>query len=118
MQLNDLLMDLSLDRFADKQACQLSGGNKRKLCVGIAMMGKPQMVLLDEPSSGMDAGSMRFLWSVIKRRTVDCCTILTTHSMEECEALCTRIGVMVDGTLRCLGPIQSLKARYGYTYYH
>ena len=76
------------------------------------------MVLLDEPSSGMDAGSMRFLWSVIKRRTVDCCTILTTHSMEECEALCTRIGVMVDGTLRCLGPIQSLKARYGYTYYH
>ena len=61
---------------------------------------------------------MRFLWSVIKRRTVDCCTILTTHSMEECEALCTRIGVMVDGTLRCLGPIQSLKARYGYTYYH
>ena len=50
----------------------------------------------------MDAGSMRFLWSVIKRRTVDCCTILTTHSMEECEALCTRIGVMVDGTLRCL----------------
>ena len=49
------------------------------------------MVLLDEPSSGMDAGSMRFLWSVIKRRTVDCCTVLTTHSMEECEALCTRI---------------------------
>ena len=64
VQLTDLLTDLSLDRFADKQACQLSGGNKRKLCVGIAMMGKPQMVLLDEPSSGMDAGSMRFLWCV------------------------------------------------------
>ena len=54
---------------------------------------------------------------MIKRRTVDCCTILTTHSMEECEALCTRIGVMVDGTLRCLGPIQSLKARYGRGYH-
>jgi len=50
---------------------------------------------------------------VIKRRTQECCTILTTHSMEECEALCARIGVMVDGTLRCLGPIQTLKARYG-----
>ena len=72
-----------------------------------------QLVLLDEPSSGMDAASKRFLWSVIKRRTASCCTILTTHSMEECEALCSRIGVMVDGTMRCLGAIQSLKTQYG-----
>ena len=61
----------------------------------------------------MDAASKRFLWSVIKRRTASCCTILTTHSMEECEALCSRIGVMVDGTMRCLGAIQSLKTQYG-----
>eukprot|EP00966_Prymnesium_polylepis_P084297 1951378-Prymnesium_polylepis.1 len=50
----------------------------------------------------MDAASKRFLWTVIKRRTAHCCTVLTTHSMEECEALCGRIGVMVDGALRCL----------------
>lgn len=115
-QVNELLDDLALSRFATKQAHQLSGGNKRKLCVAIAMIGKPGLMLLDEPSSGMDAGSMRFLWAVIKRRTAQCCTILTTHSMEECEALCTRIGVMVDGTLRCLGPLQSLKAKYGQGY--
>ena len=64
----------------------------------------------------MDAASKRFLWSVIKRRTASCCTMLTTHSMEECEALCSRIGVMVDGSMRCLGPIQSLKSRYGQGY--
>jgi len=72
--------------------------------------------LLDEPSSGMDAASKRFLWSVIQRRTAQCCVILTTHSMEECEALCSRIGVMVDGSLRCLGPVQSLKSKYGQGY--
>ena len=84
--------------------------------MAIALIGSPQLVLLDEPSSGMDAASKRFLWQVIKRQTVHSCTILTTHSMEECEALCGRIGVMVDGTLRCLGPIQSLKSKYGQGY--
>jgi ABC-type Na+ transport system ATPase subunit NatA len=73
---------------------------------------RAQLVMLDEPSSGMDAASKRFLWSVIKRRTKGCMTVLTTHSMEECEALCGRIGIMVDGTLSCLGPIQALKSKY------
>ena len=108
--------DLDLDKFADKPCGTYSGGNKRKLCVGIALVGSPQLVLLDEPSSGMDAASKRFLWTVIKRRTAQCCTVLTTHSMEECEALCGRIGVMVDGTLRCVGPIQSLKSTYSQGY--
>ena len=90
--------------------------NKRKLCVGIALVGNPQLVLLDEPSSGMDAASKRFLWSLIKRRTAHCCTVLTTHSMEEGEVLCGRIGVMVQGTLRCLGPIQTLKSKYSQGY--
>jgi len=73
-------------------------------------------VLLDEPSSGMDAASKRFLWAAIKRRTARSCTVLTTHSMEECEALCGRIGVMVDGQLCCVGPIQTLKSKYGQGY--
>ena len=112
-EVDELLRDLDLLSFADKPAGTYSGGNKRKLCVGIALVGRPSLVLLDEPSSGMDAASKRFLWAVIKRRTRDCCTVLTTHSMEECEALCGRIGVMVDGVLRCIGPIQTLKTRYG-----
>jgi len=115
-EIEDLIQDLDLVKFADKPCGTYSGGNKRKLCVGIALVGSPQLVLLDEPSSGMDAASKRFLWTVIKRRTASCCTVLTTHSMEECEALCGRIGVMVDGTLRCLGPIQTLKSTYGQGY--
>jgi len=115
-EIEHLIQDLDLSKFADKPCGTYSGGNKRKLCVGIALVGSPQLVLLDEPSSGMDAASKRFLWSVIKRRTANCCTVLTTHSMEECEALCGRIGVMVDGTLRCLGPIQTLKSNYGQGY--
>jgi len=111
-----LLEDLDLEAIADKPAGTYSGGNKRKLCVGIALVGSPRLVLLDEPSSGMDAGSKRFLWSVIQRRTRACCTVLTTHSMEECEALCARLGVMVDGVMRCVGPIQALKSRYGQGY--
>ena len=69
-----------------------------------------------EPYPGMDAASKRFLWSVIKRRTARSSVLLTTHSMEECEALCGRIGVMVEGTLCCLGPIQTLKNAYGQGY--
>ena len=115
-EVDQLIKDLDLGKFADKPAGTYSGGNKRKLCVGISLIGNPQLVLLDEPSSGMDAASKRFLWTLIKRRTAEVCTVLTTHSMEECEALCGRIGVMVDGTLRCLGPIQSLKSQYGQGY--
>jgi len=115
-EVEKLIKDVDLVKFADKPAGTYSGGNKRKLCVAIALIGSPPLVLLDEPSSGMDAASKRFLWSVIKRKTANSCTVLTTHSMEECEALCGRIGVMVDGTLRCVGPIQALKSRYGQGY--
>ena len=71
----------------------VSGGNKRKLSVAIAMIGEPDIIFLDEPSTGMDPVARRFMWQVItnivtKRDT--CSMILTTHSMEECEALCTR----------------------------
>jgi ABC-type multidrug transport system ATPase subunit len=112
-EVESLIADLDLSRFAHKPSRTYSGGNKRKLCVGIALVGKPSLVLLDEPSSAMDAASKRFLWSVIKRRTAHASAMLTTHSMEECEALCSRICVMVDGCMRTLGPIQALKTRYG-----
>ncbi|GMF52592.1 unnamed protein product [Phytophthora lilii] len=89
---------LNLTAFKDKLAGSLSGGNKRKLSVAIAMIGSPKILFLDEPSTGMDPVSRRFMWDVIseiptynKESTV----VLTTHSMEECEALCTRVGIMV-----------------------
>jgi ABC-type multidrug transport system ATPase subunit len=91
-------MDLVEQR--KKRAAALSGGNKRKLQVAIAIIGNPPIILLDEPSAGMDPQARRFLWSVISslnKRSEKCGVILTTHSMEEAEALGSKLGIMVKG---------------------
>ena len=74
------------------------------------------MVLLDEPSTGMDPTSRRQLWGVLQSTCRGRAVVLTSHSMEECEALCHRAGIMVAGKLRCLGPIQRLKSEHGAGY--
>jgi len=113
------LVEMDLKPFENKLAGRLSGGNKRKLGVANALVGDPPIIFLDEPSTGMDPVARRFMWSVIARVATErkqCSIILTTHSMEEVEALCTRIGIMVGGRLRCLGSSQHLKNRHGAGY--
>uniref|UniRef100_A0A8C5HBZ0 ATP-binding cassette, sub-family A (ABC1), member 4a n=1 Tax=Gouania willdenowi TaxID=441366 RepID=A0A8C5HBZ0_GOUWI len=107
-------LKLGLTEYADQSAHTYSGGNKRKLSTAISMIGCPALVLLDEPTTGMDPLSRRFLWNSImgviqERRAV----VLTSHSMEECEALCTRLAIMVNGSFQCLGTIQHLKYKFG-----
>eukprot|EP01038_Epipyxis_sp_PR26KG_P007819 gene7819-10621_t len=104
---------LELTPHRKKLSIRLSGGMKRKLCVAIALIGDPEVVLLDEPSAGLDPVSRRNLWSVILRTMSQRSVILTTHSMEEAEALCKRIGIMVQGQLRALGTKQHLKNKFG-----
>jgi len=102
------LQEMDLERFRNVQAGTLSGGNKRKLSVAIAMIGNPPIVFLDEPSTGMDPEARRFMWNVISRIATQrgqSSIILTTHSMEEAEALSTKIAIQVDGNLRCLGSV-------------
>merc|ERR1719482_219401 len=102
--------------FTNTRAGSLSGGNKRKLSVAIATTAEPPMVFLDEPSAGMDPVARRFMWSVIQgiaERRKKSVVILTTHSMEEAEALCSRIAIQVDGRFRCLGTAQQIKHSYG-----
>lgn len=116
---NYKIAEMGLTEYADRAAGTYSGGNKRKLSVAIAMIGDPEIVFLDEPSTGMDPVARRFMWEVITNivtKRESCSMILTTHSMEECEALCTRIGIMVGGALRCLGSSQRLRSRYGTGY--
>lgn len=96
-----------------KLAKNLSGGMKRKLCVAIALIGNPDVCLLDEPSAGLDPVSRRNLWNVITRTMAGRAVVLTTHSMEEAEALCDRIGIMVQGQLRVVGTKQQLKSSMG-----
>lgn len=110
------LHQMDLIDYETKLAGSLSGGNKRKLSVAIAMIGSPPIMFLDEPSTGMDPVSRRFMWEVISNVSTErreSTIILTTHSMEECEALCTKVGIMVGGSLQCLGSIQHLKGKYG-----
>uniref|UniRef100_A0A8C8M6A1 P-type phospholipid transporter n=1 Tax=Oncorhynchus tshawytscha TaxID=74940 RepID=A0A8C8M6A1_ONCTS len=108
------IQKLGLSEYAGRCAGTYSGGNKRKLSTAIAMIGCPALVLLDEPTTGMDPHSRRFLWTAIMSVIQDGrAVVLTSHSMEECEALCTRLAIMVNGTFKCLGTIQHLKYKFG-----
>jgi len=111
-----MLDQLTLSQFADRQAHTFSGGTRRKLSLGIALVGNPRIVFLDEPTTGVDPESRRFMWKLISTTMQGRSVILTTHSMDECEALCGRIGIMVNGRLVCLGSASHLKATHGYGY--
>jgi len=112
---DSLLELLTLTDHAKKLSKEFSGGNKRKLSLAIALLGTPRVIMLDEPSAGMDPMARRAILEVISESLADSDTsvILTTHSMEECEALAHRIGIMVNGGLACLGSLQHLKSRFG-----
>jgi ABC-type multidrug transport system ATPase subunit len=112
-EVDSMLKKMSLENYADKLAGDFSGGNKRKLSVAIALLADPKVVYLDEPSTGMDPASRRFMWSIIAESMQSRAVVLTTHSMEEADALCTRIGIMVNGKLQCLGSSQHLKSKFG-----
>ncbi|KAM6964539.1 LOW QUALITY PROTEIN: cholesterol transporter ABCA5 [Tautogolabrus adspersus] len=109
---------LELKEHLNKQAKTLSAGLKRKLCFALSMIGNPQIVLLDEPSSGMDPKSKQRMWRAIRAafKNRQRGAILTTHYMEEAEAVCDRVAIMVSGQLRCIGSIQHLKGKYGQGY--
>nr|QST14977.1 ABCA3 protein [Diaphanosoma celebensis] len=113
----DLTDKLLLRDHIDKQVKELSGGNKRKLSTAVALVGDPPIVFLDEPTTGMDPVARRQLWDTISRvRDNGQAIVLTSHSMEECEALCTRIAIMVNGQFKCLGSSQHLKNKFGQGY--
>lgn len=114
---DNVLRGLLLEPHADKLVRTYSGGNKRKLSAGVALIGGPSVIFLDEPSTGMDPVARRLLWDAVTR-TRECgkAVIITSHSMEECEALCTRLAIMVNGQFKCLGSPQHLKSKFGSGY--
>lgn len=114
--IRDKMRTFDLLKFEHSRAGQLSGGNMRKLSCALAMVGEPPIVFLDEPSAGMDPMARRFMWDVIQHiahNRKGSAVILTTHSMEEADALCSRIAIQASGQLRCLGTPQQLKEWYG-----
>lgn len=112
-----LLEGLQISQHAKKRTEALSGGTKRKLSYAISMLGDPKIVLLDEPSTGMDPQSKRYFWdTIVASFQGERGAILTTHAMEEADFLCSRVGIMVKGQLKCIGSTQHLKNKFGSGY--
>ncbi|GBG28685.1 ABC transporter ATP-binding protein [Hondaea fermentalgiana] len=108
-----LLDACDLRPFAHVISSTYSGGTKRKLSIALALIGKPDVILLDEPSAGVDPAARRRIWEIICSSMSESRSIvLTSHSMEECEALCDRVSIMAGGVMRCIGPSLHLKKRF------
>lgn len=104
-----------LEKVAKKQASKLSGGWQRKLSIALALVTDPKVLFLDEPTLGLDVIARRELWKTIKGLKSKMTIILTTHYMEEAEALSDRIGIMKDGRLLFVGTKEELYSRTGKT---
>lgn len=113
---NEVMAAVGLLPYSRRMAAKLSGGNKRKLSLAIALMGNPSVLLLDEPSSGMDAAAKRIMWRVLASVTSGRALLITTHSMEEADALCQRAGIMA-GSMLALGTTETLRRRHGDAYH-
>ncbi|XP_029401864.1 ATP-binding cassette sub-family A member 8-B isoform X2 [Mus pahari] len=96
----------------------LSEGVKRKLCFMLSILGNPSILLLDEPSTGLDPEGQQQIWQAIRAiiKNTDRGALLNTHYMAEAEALCDRVAILVSGRLRCIGSIQHLKSKFGKDY--
>ncbi len=115
-EIDQVLKDIDLFHKKKYQAKFLSGGQKRKLCVAIAFIGGSKVILLDEPTSGMDAYARRLLWDMIKKYKEDRIILLTTHNMDEADYLGDRIGIMASGRIVTCGSPFFLKKRFGTGY--
>lgn len=109
--------EVLLQKFRHFQVKQLSGGMKRRLSVAISLVSDPKIIFLDEPSTGLDPENRRQLWDILSAQKGKRAIVITTHSMEEADVLCNRIGIVNDGILRCMGPQVRLKSLYGGGYH-
>ncbi len=110
-QVAQLSRRLKLDEIINKSAGKLSGGWQRRLSIAMALIGEPKILFLDEPTLGLDVIARSELWELIKELKGKITVILTTHYMEEAEALSDRIGIMCDGRLLRVGSAEELKAQ-------
>ena len=106
---------VDLQNHAYNSTGNYSGGNRRKLSLALAIIGNPSVIFLDEPTAGVDPTARRKIWSTLVyiQERYQSSIVLTSHSMEECEALCSRIAIMVNGKFKCLGPTQHLRKKFG-----
>uniref|UniRef100_A0A671GB12 ABC transporter domain-containing protein n=1 Tax=Rhinolophus ferrumequinum TaxID=59479 RepID=A0A671GB12_RHIFE len=113
MEIDHMLFTFNLQEKRDTFSELLSGGMKRKLSLMIALIGGTKVVILDEPTTGMDPVSRRATWSLLQEYKQDRTILLTTHYMDEADVLGDRIAIMVKGALQCCGSSFFLKQIYG-----
>ena len=112
-KIRELSMQFSLDSVLPRKAGKLSGGWQRRVSIAMALIGEPQILFLDEPTLGLDVLARHDLWEVIRSLKGKITIILTTHYMEEAEALSDRIGIMKSGRLLAVGTAEELNRRAG-----
>ena len=108
-----IIKDFDLSEIAGDKAKTLSGGWQRRLSIAMALVTEPEILFLDEPTLGLDVIARRELWETIKTLKQKMTIVLTTHYLEEAEALCDRIAVMSSGRLMALGTAAELKEKAG-----
>ena len=111
-EINELITKIDLAPKRTALCKTLSGGQKRKLCIALALIGNSKIILLDEPTSGMDIMARRQLWEFLKNYKKEKIILLTTHFLDEAEYLGDRIGIMLDGQYMCCGSSSFLKSKY------
>lgn len=103
-----IIKKLNLEEVKNKKAKKLSGGMQRRLSIAMALITEPKVIYLDEPTLGLDVIARRELWSIIKAMKGKTTIILTTHYMEESEALSDRIAVIIEGKVNMIGTVDEL----------
>ena len=112
-KLAEIVREFHLDEILNRRAGKLSGGWQRRLSIAMALIGEPKILFLDEPTLGLDVIARSELWDTIRTLKGKMTMILTTHYMEEAEALSDRVGIMKDGKLIALGTVEELKQAAG-----
>jgi ABC-type multidrug transport system ATPase subunit len=116
-QVDEIVFELGLGADKDKRVGHLSGGQRRRILIGLALLDRPPLLVLDEPTTGLDPSSRRVVWEVIRRAVADGATvILSTHYMEEAERLSDRIGIIALGRLIASGTLEELLAQVTRSY--
>lgn len=110
---DEIMRRLKLTDRANDHAKKLSGGLMRRLSIGMALISSPRLIFLDEPTLGLDVVSRRELWRYIRETSEHCAVVLTTHYLEEAEALCNRIAIMANGKIVATGSPDELKSKAG-----
>ena len=114
---DDLLEQLGLAPEAGRRVGTLSGGQRRRILIGLALLGRPPLLVLDEPTTGLDPVSRRAVWSVLRRVVQNgASVILSTHYMEEAERLSDRVGIISGGRLIAFGTVPELLAKVRESY--